>query len=304
MAIYNTYRSTNMGGGVSRNHTKEDFAAMQPGERDQLLSGMRQENYGLLPGWAQLELRKSQGLDITGDGAMQEENARLQNQLNEQKRMKDLGMMPDGSPIRPEYASLLDPKTGLMQSQYQMASGELDPSKMEGYQAYKKNALRTGPSDWATLMLQQQEQKRMGGMEKAAAQASSGGANARASLSMRGGMSSGARERIAKSGARDLLTARQGVGRDSNAAGLQIQTQDEQDKQGFLKGLPGMEADIEKFNIGNRNKTNEFNIMRSLEEKRAKDAQDLTVYQEQLKKWGSERQAQATERSGGGGGGK
>jgi hypothetical protein len=304
MATNNVYTSRNMGGGVPRSHTKEDFAAMDPNQRDQLLQGMRNENYGLLPGWAQLELRKSQGLDITGEAALGEQNARLQAQLDEQERMRKLGLMPDGSPIRPDYNSLLDPKTGLLQSQYQMTSGELDPSKMEGYQAYKKNALRTGPSDWATLMLKQQEQKRVGNMEKAAAQSSSSTANARAGLSMRGGMSAGSRERIALQGSRDLLAARQGVGRDTNIANIGIQTQDEQDKQGFLKGLPGMEADIEKYNIGNRNKTNEFNIMRALEEKRAKDAQDLTVYQEQLKKWGSERQAVATERSGGGGGGK
>lgn len=279
--------------------TREEFSALPPNEQANIRATFNMGGRTDLPWYL------TTGKEPTGDGKQGYQTAeieRLNAQIALADQQKKLGFNADGSPIRPEYTSLLDPKTGLMQSQYQMSTGELDPSKMEGYQAYRNQALRTGPSDWAKLMLQQQEQKRMGGMEKAAAQVNSGGANARSMLSMRGGMSAGARERIAKSGARDLLTARQGIGRDSNAAGLQIQTQDEQDRQGFLKGLPGMETDIEKYNIGNKNKTNEFNIMRALEEKRAKDAQDLTVYQEQLKKWGSERQAQATENSGGGGG--
>lgn len=289
----------------ARKLTREEFEALPPAQQHGIVStfrfgpgGTQSSAYKDLPWYIKGEA------EPTGEGAQGYQTAeieRLRAQMALAEQQKKLGFNADGSPIRPEYSSLLDPKTGLMQTQYQMSTGELDPTKMEGYQAYKNNALRKGPSDWAKLMLQQQEQRRVGGMEKAAAQASSSGANARASLSMRGGMSSGARERIAKSGARDLLAARQGVGRDTNIANIGIQTQDEQDRQGFLKGLPGMEADIEKFNIGNRNKTNEFNIMRALEEKRAKDAQDLTVYQEQLKKWGAERQAQATESSGGGG---
>ncbi len=289
----------------ARKLTREEFEALPPGQQQGIVStfrfgpgGTQSSAYKDLPWYIKGEAEPTGG---EAQGYQTAEIERLKAQMALAEQQKKLGFNADGSPIRPEYSSLLDPKTGLMQTQYQMTNGDLDPTKMEGYQAYKKNALRQGPSDWAKLMLQQQEMKRMGNMEKAAAQASSSGANARASLSMRGGMSSGARERIAKSGARDLLAARQGVGRDANVANIGIQTQDEQDRQGFLKGLPGMEADIEKFNIGNRNKTNEFNIMRALEEKRAKDAQDLTVYQEQLKKWGAERQAQATESSGGGG---
>lgn len=223
----------------------------------------------------------------------------------EAKRIADLkaqGLNPDGSPIRPEYTSLLDPATGLLKKEYQMEMGNLDLSKIDSFNKFKEQANRKGPSEWAKLMQEQINQQRMAGMEKAANQAMSGAAMARSGLAMRGGMSSGARERIAMQSARDLMSARQGVGRSSNEGLLKINIQDEDNRLKFLQQLPGMEIDAEKFNLGNTAKVKEFNIMRALEEKNKKDIQDLDVYKEQQKKWAAERQAQATERSSGGGG--
>lgn len=236
--------------------------------------------------------------------AAQREIKRKQDEA-EAKRVADLraqGLNPDGSPIRPEYNSLLDPATGMLKKEYVMEMGTLDPSKLEGFQAFKEQALRKGPSAWAELMKQQQELQRMSGMEKAANQAMTSAATARSGLAMRGGMSSGARERIAMDASRNLLNSRQQIGRLNTEQLLKIGTQDEDNRLKFLGQLPGMETDIEKYNIGNTAKVKEFNIMRALEEKNKKDTQDLDVYKEQQKKWAAERQAQATERSGGGGG--
>lgn len=216
--------------------------------------------------------------------------------------MKAQGLMPDGTPIRPDYQTLLDPTTGLLKDQYQMHVDSLDPSKWEGYSAYKNQALGTGPSPWATMMLEKQGLEEQGQKGAAAAQAQSGMAAARSALGMRGGLSAGARERIALQGSRNLLSGRQQVSGAGALNRLGIGAQDQQNKTSMLGNLMNSEADIGKFNTNLQGKNSEFNIMRSLEEKRAKDSQDLQVYQEQMKKWAADRQATATENSGGGGG--
>ncbi len=231
----------------------------------------------------------------------------------------DQGLMPDGSPMRPEYQSLLDPKTGLMLEPYQIKVGDLnaktiDPSQMEGLQAFKKEALRTGPSVWAQMMQQTLGNKKSGDLDKAALQSAAAGAQARGTLAMRGGLSSGSRERIARSNANDLLGIRQNIGRDYNTQNLQLLSDDEKSRLGMLGQLPGMESNLEqfnvntlndasKFNLGNKAKMDEYNIQNALEQKNLADTQNLDVYKEQQKKWAANRQADATANSGGGGGG-
>lgn len=213
-----------------------------------------------------------------------------------------IGLNADDSPVRPEFQSLIDPATGLLKKEYQMQVGQLDPSKLEGYQATKKEAMRTGPSAWAQLQLQQQEMERQAQMEKAAVQAGSGAAMARSGIAMRGGLSSGSRERIATSSARDLLNARQGVGRAAASNKLNLMSTDEQNRLGMLKDFTGQETGLQKYNLDMGNKQNEFNISKALEEKRAKDVDTFGKYSEELKKWASGKQATATANSGGGGG--
>lgn len=224
----------------------------------------------------------------------------------EQQRAKAMlaqGLNPDGSPIRPEYQSLLDPKTGLMKDPYQLKTEQLDPTKWEGYQKYKKDALTDGPSTWAQLMLQKQGLEESQAKQSAATQAMAGMAQARGALGMRGGLSSGARERIALQGQRNLLQGRQQVGMQGSVNRLGIGVQDQTNRTNMLGNVMTSEVDLGKYNNTLANKSQEFNLMRALEEKRAGDSQTMEVYNEQMKKWAAERQAQATEKSGGGGGG-
>lgn len=242
----------------------------------------------------------------------------LENQMVQYQNMLK-GIDPrTGEPMRPEYQSLIDPTSGLLQKQYildigQLEAGQMDPTKMEGYQAFRSEALRTGPSTWAKMMQQQQELARMTEMEKAARQSGSSAAQARSGLAMKGGLSSGSAERIARDQASNLLQARQGIGRAANMANIQLLTEDERNRLANLSQLPGMESSIEQFNIGQKTNQDRFNIEaqarakqynigEALRDKQLKDAQDLAAYEAQLGKYGAERQAQATERSSTGGG--
>jgi hypothetical protein len=220
-------------------------------------------------------------------------------------KMLAQGMNPDGSPVRPEYQSLLDPATGLLRSEYISKPGTLDVAGLQGFQELKKRALTAGPSAWGQMMTDKQRMEEAQQKDAAARQAMAGAAQARSALAMKGGLSSGAGERLAAGGARDLMLQRQGVASQGQMARQGINLEDEAQRMKLLPQVSEAEAKLSQYNLGLQNTAADTNILRALEEKRAKDSQDLAVYQEQIKKWAAERTAQATERApSGGGGGK
>jgi hypothetical protein len=97
------------------------------------------------------------------------------------------------------------------------------------------------------------------------------------------------------------MNARQQIAGRGEQQRLGIQTTDETNRQGLLKEFMGAEGKLAAYNNDIGNKSQEFNIQRAIEEKRAKDAFAMDTYKEQMAKWAADRQARATENSGGGG---
>jgi len=193
---------------------------------------------------------------------------------------------------RQAFENVRDPKTGLLLDQYQLDA--IDPSTLEGLQAIRGRAFaKPGESEWAKLMLEQAGRQVMEQKDAAARQGLSGMQQGLMELASRGGLSSGARERMARSGARDLMAARQGV----ESAGIQnrfnIFGQDEQRRTDML----GKFAQAEGALAENAQKASEFNIRAALEEKQARERMEMDRYSEGMKAWAAEREAQATERS-------
>lgn len=214
------------------------------------------------------------------------------------------GTNADGTPIAPEWRSLVDPETGQLRSQYQLKIDALDPTKWEGYSKFKGEALRDAgtQSEWAKIASAKQMQEEAMARDAAARQAMTGQAQALSQLQMRGGMASGARGRAAMMGARDLMMARQGVGREGIMARLGISQQDETSRQDQLSKLMSSETDIGKANKELEARTGQYNLGNLLREIEGRKAWEQDQYKEKMKQWASEREAQATERSGGGGG--
>jgi len=121
--------------------------------------------------------------------------------------------------LRPEGANVVDPlQLGL--------AGIGQPSRT-GLDALRGEALRTGPSNFARLQAQQAQ-------ENIAQQAAGGAATARGNLAARGGLSSGARERLEQNTIlQSLFTGQQ--------ARQGISQADELNRQGLLRALPGAE---------------------------------------------------------------
>jgi hypothetical protein len=219
-----------------------------------------------------------------------------------QQQNVSTGLNADGSPKQLERESLLDKATGLLKEPYQFKGTKIDPNSLEGYSKVKEEALRKGPSEWLNLAKQRQQVEQSQALDQADRNALSGNAQARSSLAMRGGLSAGARERLGSQMQKDISSSRQNVAGQGILARASLDLQDETNRQGMLGKFAEAEGRLGMYNNDIGNKGQEFNILQSLQEKGRGDDFATRQYEEQMKKWASERQAQATERSGGGGG--
>lgn len=225
----------------------------------------------------------------------------------EKKRVADLkarGLNPDGSPIAPEYQSLADPKTGQLKSQYQLQMQTLDPSKLEGYNMIKALATAQGPSQYAQAANKQAAFNRENMMDAAGQQSVSSMNQALGSLAMRGGVSSGSRERMAMQGQRDLLNSRQGAYRQEAGSLMDIMLQDEKMKRDAQTQFATAEGNIAQGNLGIQNKQAEYNLGTLLKDQATAQDFKMDKYKTDSDRWAAGKQAEATRAAGNSGGGK
>lgn len=149
-----------------------------------------------------------------------------------------------------------------LQQQFQNWEGDYNLEQGEGLQAMRGEALRDPgtASAWASLMEQQQRLGQQDNMDAASRQAASGAAQARSSLAMRGGLSGGARERVAMNMGRGMAQDRQAAARQGMSDRLGIGMQDEQNRLGMLSQFANQEQALNQFNTGNRMQMDQFNV--------------------------------------------
>ncbi len=245
----------------------------------------------------------------TGESLPMDAWKKIQGQKLQEKQVYDnwqKGLDAEGRPISQEFQSFVDPTTGLLKEPYQYQPEKIDLTKLEGFQALKKRVLTEGPSAWAKLMLEKQAQEESMARDQAARQAVASASQARAELAMRGGVTSGARERLAMTGGRGLMEARQAAAQQGILSRASTLTEDERQRMSLLPGFAEGEAKLNEYNVGLGNTAKQYNIQSALREQEAQRAWESKKYEEQMRAWAAEREAQATERagSGGGGGGK
>ncbi len=211
------------------------------------------------------------------------------------------GLNPDGSPIKPVYNSQLK-ADGTMKDVYKYEAQKLDPSNIDSYNAYKTQAMSTGLSPWAQMQKQLLDSQQQDATSKAAAQSMQAMGQARSGMAMRGGLSAGARERMAISGQRDLMGANQGINRTASQNLLNLGAQDAQQKQSMLGTLMNTDVQTGQFNTTNANAGTQLNLGNALKEQGNQNMYNMETYKEQMDKWAANKQADATAASGGGGG--
>ncbi len=239
---------------------------------------------------------------------------------NEIKRRNELYNMQIK---RPDHLSGYDEATGNLKDQYQQKGpgsniSELDQRlgninlNTQGLDALRARATGTGPSAWAQMAEQKQRMEEGQQRDQSAQQGAQAQAGARSQLAMRGGLSGGARQRLAMQGARDQTMAGQQIGAAGQTARANIGLQDEQTKNQMLSQLPGQELaalqpEMQKANAwqqmaqgeqGQAIQREQFNTNAALQQQENQNQANMGVYQEQMKAQAAERQARATEASG------
>ena len=166
-------------------------------------------------------------------------------EYNRKKRNMEQGLNPDGSPLAPEFQSMIDPRTGRLKGGLQLNLGGV-----EGYGQFKDFATGTGPSEFS-----QAAEDRLGLMtalerDRATREGAQQAAMARSNLAMRGGLSSGARERIASQGMRAGMAGRQDARQQQLMGVKDIAMQNAAQRQQALGSLVDLGSRAEEFNLG------------------------------------------------------
>jgi hypothetical protein len=190
--------------------------------------------------------------------------------------------------FRPGFETMRNRKTGELLDVYKQNPFAGPAGKM-----LQKEALSKGPSAWANMALKQQGLEEQGGRDAALQQAMQASGMAQADLARTGGISSGARGRLAAQSARDALLAQQGVSRQGMLSRAGINTEDMARRQGLLGQVAGAEAGAQGANVG-----------ATMQDLLNKGQFDINLYKEQMGAYGAKKAAQAQAAAAGGGGKK
>ncbi len=205
-----------------------------------------------------------------------------------------------GAPGAPSYSPGFDPNTMSMAGDVNDRLNKIvaDPRALN---KFRGEALRMNPSSWARLQYDKQFADESNMKDRARGESAAATAGAESQLAARGGLSSGARERIARKGASDTLAMTQDVGRTGNMNRMQIDINDEQNRIQQLSQLPGMENNLFQQNMQKENlweQARRSDIGNVTAENARRQSFNQNLYQQQMSAWAAQQQARATENSG------
>jgi hypothetical protein len=140
-----------------------------------------------------------------------------------------------------------------------------------GFNKFRDFAMSKGPSSYANSATRAANLLAMSNKEHLAKSTMSQNALANSNLAAQGGLSSGARERVAETGQRSYIEGLQDTNRDNSLNLLNIGAQDQGQKLNALGALPGMEnarvsgwSNARNMDLSNQmaegNRINEYNM--------------------------------------------
>jgi hypothetical protein len=228
----------------------------------------------------------------------------LQRQINAAQQSNDPINIANRE--RPDWEGIRDHK-GNLREQFRLNKDADVGIDQRAIDAIRQKGMSTGDSAWAQMQLQKSQMDAQNQRQNLATQGASSAAQARNGMAMRGGVSAGARERIARSSARDQMMGQQQVGRDLNAQNLNIRTQDEQMKNDALKTTMGADQANAQMGLQNRDYRGNVDLQNrnaAMLDVEGKGRFDLSVYKDKMAAYGASKTADAQAKSSGGGGKK
>lgn len=235
---------------------------------------------------------------------------RLQMQLDQERAaaMKAQGLNLDGSPIAPSFQGIAN-ADGTLSQNFELSPWQKVTADTGALDLYKQTALRGAGVDspYAKLALERQQLEQATAADRAGAGSANSMLQAASRLAQSGGVSGGARERLARQGAQSGFIQRQGVERQGSLDRLGIRSQDEQNRMTglqTLQGLQNQQADIQFKNQQQEANIGQFNVQSRQKEQEAKRLFDANRYNEQMRAWAAGKSADAQAGAAGGGGKK
>ena len=192
-------------------------------------------------------------------------------------------IMGDLTPKYGGYGEILNSQ-GTLPGQYQLSANEDAISRI------RQQAMGGGNDVWGQMMKDRLATGRASDEANLINRAGSQGQTAQRNMAMRGGLRSSDVAAINQEVGRSQAFGLQDIGRRNKMASADIDSQVAQTQEASMKALPGMELQALK--------PKEFNIQKSLQEKRQQEAAKLAKFQTEMQTWAAGKQAGATAASG------
>ena len=213
-----------------------------------------------------------------------------------------MGSNYQGMPGTPFYNPVYNSQTMALTPELQSQLNSIDTSNMDqSVSNFADLANRQGPSAWATLADQQQNQLASNARDRGASEANAQTAQAIDTLGSSGGVSSGARERAAEGGAKNYMNMSQDASRQNSLNQMQIGVNDQQNKMQEMGMLPGMEMQAlqPKFQKANMwEQARQTDVGNAMNANQSANSWNQNMYNQQMQAWGANQQANATAKSG------
>lgn len=207
-----------------------------------------------------------------------------------------------GMPEMPDYAPGYNKDSMSLFNMGSMGLQGVDTATgKQAADAFTQQAMRTGPSAWANLATSKADQESKMAQSQAAAQGTAQTAQAQASLASSGGLDSGARERLARSGAKNTMDEQQKISGQNIQNKMQIGMNDEQNRISQLGQATGIEnaANQSIFQQqGALNSLRSQDVQNQIGENTRQNLFNMTGYGNQIQAWAANKQADATANSG------
>lgn len=195
-------------------------------------------------------------------------------------------------PVQPGYKGI-DDANGNVLDQYSLEKAGVGPNE-SSMNMIRDRAMGTSMSPWAALAKEGLNTDTQNALDTTDKQGASANAGAMDQLAQFGGLSEGARERVATTGARANALNKNSVLRQQVSGNQQIGMQDEAERAKLLGAMPGMENSLSAA----KSAIKEYDIGNATGDVAKQNAFNQNTYSEQMKAWAANKQADATEKSG------
>lgn len=173
-----------------------------------------------------------------------------------------------------------DPLSAMSVSSRDVAYDPYNPAAGGAFDTLRQTATAApGSSAWLGMAMDKQKLDEQAAVDQATTQAATGAATARTMLASRGGLRSGAGERLARDAARGLNSARSTAAREGAIDRSGLRMADEQNRLGLLGTAAGMESNIGLTNSGRDLQAAMFSSGQALDADKFNSGQNFAVGQ-------------------------